>query len=131
MTQQSKKNKTNPLPLLNDEEIRRRLQEPEAEESVPSTLQRKILARLEQLNPETPPIRSKKIYLGRLAAAATILLIIGFTLMAWLFQPKTPEKTNPGATEIVIDVAKLEGKPAQTYIVSPKDSEITVVWIET
>lgn len=120
-----------------DNHIKKLLQSEETRLDIPDRVDRDFLDRLEHASPKSPRREYRNyrnyIYAGTLAAAASILLV-GFLL---LFNGQGTEPVNPApapdlkvTNKVLIDFAKLEGMPANTYIISPPDSNMTIVWVE-
>ncbi|MCP5105312.1 MAG: hypothetical protein GY950_18130 [bacterium] len=111
-----------------DLEIKKRVQAVELD--VPRDLEEEFMKELAGMTPELPPKRRNLVYMGALATAATFLLAV--FLLVTVFFDKTPVQVNRGVEEeeVFVDFARVEGVPANTYIVNQQDPDITIVWIE-
>lgn len=112
-----------------DNEIKKRVQAVESE--IPSALETEFMNRLDQQSPEPPQrLAVRHRYAGVLAAAASVLLA-AFLLGPLLFRSDSiPASGSPEGDEVFIDLAQVEGMPANTYIMSKQDPDVTIVWIE-
>ena len=126
-----------------DKKIKKRVQA--VERDIPGELEDSIMKELEQIA-MTPgplpsdirhiPLMEKKTFLfvGTLAAAASLLLaaLLLVTAFPSLFQRGRVAAATPGVVEedgIFVD-ARVEGMPADTFIIDQKDPDMIIVWIE-
>ena len=114
----------NPIKAL-DREIKNRVQA--VEQEVPPELEAAFLEKLNGIVPGASHFhRHRFIYYGALATAATVLLVI----LLFLF-PLFHRKINGvEAGEVWVQAARVEGRPASTFVINQKDPDITIVWIE-
>lgn len=114
-----------------DNEIKKGVQAVELD--IPRDVEERFMEALERVSATPgPPRREKKnlIYMGALATAASILLA-AFLLVPALFRqtPVTMDtKTTAEELEVFVDYARVEGMPANTYIINQQ--EMTIVWFE-
>lgn len=93
----------------------------------------KALQHAEPLQPQKTTTASEQNFHWRhsLLAAATILLMVVMLLVysSRLHQSAVKMPVN-NLDEVIIQNATVEGKPANTVLINPKDSNITIVWLE-
>lgn len=108
-----------------DQEIMRRVRSVECD--VPAELENAFLDEIETIIPMPQPKKKRgpRVY-GIMAAAATILVTV-LTVLFPLFD-REPEIIE--AQGVVVREAKIEGQSAQALVVSPKDADMTIVWVE-
>lgn len=117
-----------------DNELRKKVRAMEVD--IPGDLEERFLKELDRLDarpgdsakPAFPRLsRKSRVYSGTLAAAASLLLVV-FLAVTVLFRPSPA----PVAVEqeVVVDYAEVDGQPANTYIVSQHDPDITIIWLE-
>lgn len=124
-----------------DLEIKQRVQA--VERDIPGELEEVIMKELEQIAmtpgplPDFMPGKEKKTFLfvGTLAAAASVLLaaLLLVTAFPSLYHRGRVAAATPGGAEedgVFVDFARVEGMPADTFIIEQKDPQMTIVWIE-
>jgi hypothetical protein len=106
------------------------------ETDIPQELEERVLNEINRLStfsgistsPAFPRSRGKtRVYLGVLAAAASLFLAVLLAITV-LFRPSSGPVVVE--REVSIDFAEVEGQPANTYIVSEQNPEITIIWFE-
>ncbi len=132
-----------------DKEIKKRVQA--VERDIPGELEATIMKELGQIDMTPGPLpdymrdmyhmchtqRMEKktlLFVGALATAASLLLavLLLVTTFPSLFQRERVATATPGVVEedgVFVD-ARVEGMPADTFIIDQKDPEMTIVWIE-
>ncbi len=114
-----------------DNEIKKRVQAVELD--IPRDVEERFMEALEHVSVTPgPPRREKKnlIYMGALATAASILLAV-FLLVPALFRqtPLTVDtKTTAEEEQVFVDYVRVEGMPANTFIINQQ--EMIIVWCE-
>lgn len=118
-----------------DNEIKKRVQS--VETGIPEELEKTLMKELQQLDMAiaTPPRAEKEIRFlrGSLAAAASVL--VAALLLVALF-PSLFRQTHVATTGVpeedcaFVDSARVEGIPADTIIITQKDPDMTIVWVE-
>jgi hypothetical protein len=117
-----------------DQEIRQRVRSVEHE--VPGKVEQafnEALQNIEPIRPLTTSIPGKRSLLlrGGLVAAATILLAMVMLIGYMVIQQSNPSSSQVvEAEEVSVQDSYVEGQPASTYVVSPRDSNMTIVWVE-
>jgi hypothetical protein len=108
-----------------DREIKKRIQA--VEQEIPPELEAAFLEKLNGTVPEIIHFRRRQlIYYGALVTAATVLLVI----LLFLFPLFHRELNVIEAGEIWVQDARVEGHPASTFVINPKDQAVTIVWLE-
>lgn len=126
-----------------DKEIMQRVQA--VERDIPGELETTIMKELGQIDMTPGPLpdhmrrtqlmeKKTLLYVGALATAASLLLAVLLLVTAFpsLFQRERVATVTPGVVEedgVFVD-ARVEGMPADTFIIDQKDPEMTIVWIE-
>jgi hypothetical protein len=110
-----------------DREIKKRVRAVESD--IPPALEKAFLEKLEGIEPGKIRPREKRfVYYGVLAAAASLLLAV-LLLLFPLFHQQI-ENGTADAQEVLIQDPRVEGVPASTFIINPKDPDITIIWVE-
>lgn len=108
-----------------DREIKKRVQA--VEQEVPLELEAAFLEKLNGIVPEKSHFRRHRfLYYGALVTAASILLVI----LLFLYPLFHKQIDGVEAEEVWVQEACVEGQPASTFVINPKDPDITIVWIE-
>ena len=113
-----------------DREIKRRVRALERE--IPLELESSVLERIDGIvplpskAPESPRGYRHWFYYGAVAAAATVLLM----LLLFIYPLFNNRIDTVEAGEVWVQSARVEDSPASTFVINPKESGITIVWIE-
>lgn len=116
-----------------DREISRRIQSLEAQ--VPPELDHRFLESLQELQPEKAALNTRVSrspwFKGVLAAAATVLLAAVMIFFYVSYQQNDPSSDYVAeAQEVWLQETTVEGTPATTYVMNPKEADMTIVWVE-
>jgi hypothetical protein len=126
-----------------DKEIKKRVQA--VEQDIPGELEDSIMKELGQIAMTPGPLpthmrhtqlmeKKTLLYVGTLAAAASVLLaaLLLVTVFPSLLHRERIAAATPGFVEedgIFVD-ARVEGMPADIFIIDQKDPDMIIVWIE-
>lgn len=110
-----------------DNEIKKRVQA--VEQDIPADLEKKFTEELDHMAPGSRGREKRRFLSARTLAAAASILLVVFLLVPMLFR-KAPITGPAGEEEVSIDYALVDGVPADTYIINPQNSDLTIVWIE-
>lgn len=117
-----------------DNELRKKVGAMEVD--IPGDLEERFLKELDRLvarpgNSTKPGFlpsgRKRGMLPWTLATAASLLLIV--FLAVTVFYRSSPAPVS-SAQEVLIDDAKVEGQPVNIYIISQRDPDMTIIWLE-
>ncbi len=120
-----------------DREIARRVQAVESD--IPPHLERAFMDAMDHMDrpvgglttDQPPRWKRRPFYYGALAAAATLLLVTLIVFFYLFYQQGDPSPACVAeAVEVVVQDTFVEDRPATTYVMNPKDPDMTIVWVE-